>query len=47
MMVSNYLGIGMLYFRQHKRLNNYLIKFWIVAIVQIMVLFMGTDIGNL
>jgi uncharacterized membrane protein YsdA (DUF1294 family) len=40
-------GIAMLYFRHKTVKKSYLVKFWAVIIVQIMAIFIGTDIVNL
>lgn len=40
-------GLGMLYFRHKTSKNSYLIKFWSVVIIQIIVLFFGSEFLNL
>lgn len=40
-------GIGMLYFRHKTVKKSYIVQFWAIVIIQIMALFIGTDIGNL
>lgn len=40
-------GIGMLYFRHKTVKKSYVVQFWAIVIIQIMALFIGTDIGNL
>ena len=39
-------GIGMLYFRHKTSKNSYLVKFWGIIIIQIIVLYFGSNLVN-
>ncbi|WP_432672376.1 DUF1294 domain-containing protein [Flavobacterium sp. SM2513] len=40
-------GIGMLYFRHKTTKKSYVVKFWSIVIVQIIILYFGSEFWNL
>ena len=40
-------GIGILYFRHKTAKKSYLLKFWMIVVIQIIVIYFGSDFLNL